>query len=537
VDLRRLFAIARRSFLFVAACVLIAGGAAFLFSTTLTRVYEANTTLIVGQSLSTVSPDYNQLLVSQRLSTTYASLATTRPNLEAVITKLGLDETTDQLGRSVNAEASLDSTLLKITAQDSDPARAAAVANALAQQLVTASPAVQGREAAFQASIEADLKATQDQIDATESQVATLRSLTERTAAQEADLRGLESGLISLRSTYATLLSYASSNASNLLSVVEPAVVPAAPVSPRPLLNVLLAALLGLFVGIIVIAVREYLDDSIKTPEDVLESAGLATLGQIMRMSGDRGRNGKDRVAALLHPRSAVTESYRTLRANIEFASFDAPLNTLLITSSSPLEGKTVTAANLAVVFAQAGRRVLLVDADLRKPGVHLLFDLPNSHGLTTLLRTDRVDLHAVEQATEQENLRILTTGPLPPNPVELLGSQRMRAILDQMKTAHDLVLFDSPPLQIFTDTAILSSIADGTVMVIGIGRGRRTAVRHGRETLDRAGAHILGAVLNLLREPARSGSYGNYGDYGEHADGADQRPAGLRTRPEDSAP
>jgi capsular exopolysaccharide synthesis family protein len=146
------------------------------------------------------------------------------------------------------------------------------------------------------------------------------------------------------------------------------------------------------------------------------------------------------------------------------------------------------------------------------------------------------VDLHAVEQSTEQENLRILTTGPLPPNPVELLGSRRMQAVLEQMKAAHDLILFDSPPLQMFTDTAILSSFADGTVMVIGIGRGRRTEVRLGRETLDRAGARILGAVLNLLLEPAKSGYYGSYGDYGVYADGGGQRPAGLRTRPEDSA-
>jgi len=529
VDLRRLFAIVRRSFPFVAACVLVAGTAAFLFSNTLPKVYEANTTLIVGQSLSTVSPDYNQLLVSQRLSSTYASLATTRPNLEAVIKKLGLNETTDDLSGSVHANTSLDSTLLTITAQDGDPARAAAIANALATQLVTASPTVQGQEADFQASIEADLKSTQDQIDTTEAQVATLRGLAQRTPTQESDLRALETELVSLRSTYATLLSYASSNASNLLSVVEPAVASPGPVSPRPLLNVLLAALLGFFVGAIVIALREYLDDNIRTPDDVLESAGLTTLGQIMRMSGDGGRTGTDRLQALLHPRSATTESYRTLRANIEFASFDAPLDTLLVTSASPLEGKTVTAANLAVVFAQAGRRVLLVDADMRKPGVHLLFDLPNNHGLTTLLRTDKVDLHAVEQPTEQENLRVLTTGPLPPNPVELLGSQRMQAILEQMKAAHDLVLFDSPPLQLFTDTAILSSIADGTVMVIGIGRGRRTSVRLGRETLDRAGAHTLGAVLNLLREPARSGLYGNYGDYGVYVEGGGPRPAGQQ--------
>ncbi len=144
-------------------------------------------------------------------------------------------------------------------------------------------------------------------------------------------------------------------------------------------------------------------------------------------MKGDRARSEIYRLAALLYPRSGVAEAYRTLRTNIEFASVDAPIRTLLVTSSIPGEGKTITAANLAIVFAQAGRRVLLVDADLRKPGVHVVFDLPNAHGLTTLLRSDEVSLDAIAQATEQDNLRVLTTGPLPPNPAELLGSQRMR--------------------------------------------------------------------------------------------------------------
>ena len=535
MELRRQIAIIRAWFPLLVVSILLAAGAAFVVSSLLPKVYEAKATLIVGQSLSTVSPDYNQLLVSQRLSTTYASVATKRPNLEAVITKLGLDETADQVARSVRADASLESSLLTITAQDPDPNRAAAIANALADQLIAASPAIQGRQVEFLSSIDADLKATRGLSASTQARVEALTGLTDRNAAQDAELATLEGRLVSLRSTYATLLSFSSGNASNILSVIEPAVAPTAPVSPRPLLNVLLAAMLGLFVGAVVIVVKEYLDDTIKTPEDALESVGLPTLGVIMRMSGDRGRNEMYRLAALLYPRSAATESYRTLRANVEFASVDEPMTTLLVTSSVPGEGKTVTAANLAVVFAQAGRRVLLVDADLRKPGVHLLFDLPNSHGLTTLLRSDKVDLQAVAQATEQDNLRILTTGPLPPNPVELLGSHRMRAVLERLKAAHDLVIFDGPPLQVVTDSAILSSFVDGTLFVIG--GGRRATVRLGRESLDRAGAHVLGAVLNLLRDPARVGYYGHHGEYGASDEGGGQRPAGVGTPAKDSAP
>jgi polysaccharide biosynthesis transport protein len=524
LDLRRQIAIIRAWFPLLVASVVLAAGAAFVVSGMLPKVYEAKATLIVGQSLSAVSPDYNQLLVSQRLSTTYAAVATTRPTLETVIGQLGLGVTGDELSKHVRADAPLDSTLLTIVAQDADPARAAAIANALAQQLIVASPAIQGRQAEFQASIDADLKAAQDQIKATQTQVDTLAALPQRTATQNADLQTLEGRLVSLRSTYATLLSFSSGNASNLLSVIEPAVAPTAPVSPRPFLNTLLAAILGLLVAAGVAFTAEYLDDAVKDSDAVQEVAGLSTLGTVAQMKSERGRSEIYRLAALLYPRSGVAEAYRRLRTNIEFASVDAPIRTLLVTSSVPGEGKTTTAANLAVVFAQAGRRVLLVDADLRKPGIHVVFDLPNAHGLTTLLRSDEVSLDAIAHATEQENLRVLTTGPLPPNPAELLGSQRMRTVLDRLKTGEDLVIFDSPPLQVVTDSAILSSVLDGALLVIDAGHSRQGAVRQGRDTLARAGANVLGAVLNRIPARARSVYADYYGGVYGSEDGLEQR-------------
>ena len=537
MELRRQIAIIRAWFPLLVVSVLLAGGAAFLVSGQLPKTYEAKATLIVGQSLSAVNPDYTQVLVSQRLSTTYATVATTRPIAEAVITQLGLAETPDDLLQHVRADAPLDSTLLAITAQDADPARAAAIANALARQLIAASPAIQGRQAAFQASIDADLQATQAQVQATQAEIDTLNSLTTRTATQDADLATLEGRLVTLRSTYATLLTFSSSNASNLLSIVEPAVAPVGPVSPRPLLNALLAAVLGLLIAAAIAAASVYLDDAIKDPDEVQEVAGLSTLGSIARMKGDRGRSEIYRLAALLYPRSGVAEAYRTLRTNIEFASVDAPIRTLLVTSSIPSEGKTITAANLAVVFAQAGRQVLLVDADLRKPGVHLVFDLPNAHGLTTLLRSNDVSLDSIAQATEQANLRILTTGPLPPNPAELLGSQRMRTVLDRLNARGDLIIFDSPPLQAVTDSAILSSFMDGTLFVIDARHSRRGTVRQSREALARAGANVVGAVLNRIPDRAHSSYHGYYGDDIGSRQGAEKRARATKESPEGSAP
>ena len=510
MDLRRQIAIIRTWFPLLVVCAVLAAGAAFAISTVLPKTYEANATLIVGQSLSAASPDYTQLLVSQRLSTTYAAVATKRPILDAVIAQLDLSVTSDELSKRVRADAPVDSTLLTISAQDVDPARAATIANTMADQLIAASPSIQGREADFQASIDAELKATQAQVDGTQAQVETLSGLTKRTAAQDAELVTLEDRLVSLRATYATLLSYASGREPNLLSVVEPAVAPPEPISPRPLLNTLLAAVLGLLAAAGIAFVAVYLDDSVKDPAAVQDAAGLSTLGTIARMTGGKGRSEIYRLAVLLYPRSAIAEAYRTLRANIEFASVDAPIRTILVTSSIPGEGKTVTAANLAAVFAQAGRRVLLVDADLRKPGVHALFDLPNSSGLTTILRNSEANLDAIAHPTEQEGLRVLTTGPLPPNPAELLGSQRMRMVLERLQDAADLVVFDSPPLLAVTDAAVLSSFLDGTLLVIDAKRSRRRAVRPAKDALTRAGANVFGVVLN--RVPARAHSeYGGY--------------------------
>jgi succinoglycan biosynthesis transport protein ExoP len=514
LDLRRLIAIVRPWLPLLVLSVLIGGGVAFVVSSLLPKTYEAKATLIVGQSLSAANPDINQLLVSQRLSTTYAAVATSRPRLDAVIKELQLGVGSDDLARRVQADAPLDSTLLTISAQDADPARAAAIANALAAQLIAASPAIEGRQTDTQAFIDSQVKATQKQIDATQTQVETLNALPERTAKQDADLATLEGRLASLRSTLATLLSFSSGNASNLLTVIEPAVAADNPISPNRVQNTLLGAAVGLLFAGAVIAAAELLYDGIRDIDTVLAATGLTTLGAITRMKGNRGGSEMYQLAALLYPRSSVAEAYRTLRTNVEFSSVDAPIQTLLVTSSMPGEGKTVTAANLAVVFAQAGRRVLLVDADLRKPGVHLIFDLPNAHGLTTLLRNDEASVDAIAQLTEQENLRILTTGPLPPNPAELAGSQRMRRVVDKLAGAGDLVIFDSPPLQAVTDAAILGSFLDATLFVIDAQHSRRRAARLGRDSLAKAGANVLGAVLNRVPARAKSDQVGYYGGY-----------------------
>lgn len=506
LDIRRQLAIIRRRLPLIILSVLLASTAAYVGSSLQPKQYEAQATLIVGESLSAVNPDYNQLLASQRISKTYATIATTRPLLVRVITKLGLNTTPEKLIKRVHASAPLDSTLLTITATDGDAASAAAIANAMGDELIAASPGLQGPQEDITQSVRKDLDATQALITSTQAEVERLAALPERTTAEDANLTLLQGRVISLRQTSATLLDFLSGNRANFLSVVEPAVPSIEQVSPRPIFSLVLGAVLGLFVAMALSFLVEYLDDTVKTATDVQQLLGLPTLGAISRIRKRKGGHEMYRLAALLFPRSATAEAFRTLKTNIEFAAIEAPLRTLLVTSALPGEGKTVSAANLAVAFAQGGQRVLLLDADLRDPGIHRIFDIPNAHGLTDLLRTERTDPDQVTTTTEVENLRILTAGVLPPNPVELLGSRRMRRLLERLQADFDLIVIDSPPLHVVADAAVLGSFLDATVLVIQAGRSRRASVRESAEALARADARVLGVVLNQISDKTPSG-------------------------------
>jgi len=205
-------------------------------------------------------------------------------------------------------------------------------------------------------------------------------------------------------------------------------------------------------------------------------------------------------LVTLTDPTSPVSEAYRTLRTNILFASLDNPLKTLLITSTDPGEGKSTTLANLAVVMAQAGNRVVAVDCDLRRPSLHRIFGVKNSAGLTTMMVEGQVMGQSPLQDTGVPNLSVLTSGPLPPNPSELLGSRRMGEVLAQLKSQADIVLLDSPPIIAVADAAILASKVDGVILVVQAYKTRRDFARKAKAILEKANANLLGVVLNNVR-------------------------------------
>ncbi|MFS0821465.1 CpsD/CapB family tyrosine-protein kinase [Bacillus sp. 1P02SD] len=204
-------------------------------------------------------------------------------------------------------------------------------------------------------------------------------------------------------------------------------------------------------------------------------------------------------LVTMLNPKSPISEQYRTIRTNIQFSTVDEEMQTIMVTSSGPGEGKSTTTNNIAVVFAQQGKKVLLVDADLRKPTAHYSFRIENHTGLTNVLTRQETLINAV-QASNQENLYVLTSGPIPPNPAELLGSKAMDQFLNEVKGLFDVVVFDTPPVLAVTDGQVLANKVDGVVMVVSSGKTETEAALKAKETLMNSKAKLLGVVLNNIK-------------------------------------
>jgi succinoglycan biosynthesis transport protein ExoP len=300
--------------------------------------------------------------------------------------------------------------------------------------------------------------------------------------------------------------------------------VPRGPVGPNRMRTIILAFILSLVAGIGLAFLLDFLDDTIKTIDDVDRYIHLPALALIPaarhekpRLRGGEAARPSDTTALALvsDVRSPIAESYRHLRTSLLLSSAGTPPRTILVTSSQPSEGKTTTAINTAFMLAQTGAQVLIIDCDLRRPRLHAHFNLSNARGLTNCLSGESEDVDSLIQTYDkQPNLKLLPSGPIPPNPAELLGSDEMRRLLTKLSEKYTHIIVDSPPAISFTDASILSTFVDGVILVIHGGRSSRAVVRRAKQQLLDVGAHIFGVVLNNVKIESHDYYYAGYAGY-----------------------
>jgi capsular exopolysaccharide synthesis family protein len=310
-------------------------------------------------------------------------------------------------------------------------------------------------------------------------------------------------------------------------SIVQPAVEPTAPSSPRWSVNLGLAIIVGLALGLGISFVRERLDEKLAGGKDLEDQVGAPLLAGVPHVAAWKRREAT-RLIVTEEPSGAISEAYRTMRTNLEYAGRDGNLRVLGVTSPLMGEGKTATAANLAATLAQTGKRVIAVSCDLRKPRLHRFFDLDNAVGVTSILTGQSSLAAAAQRPAGIESLRVLASGPVPDNPAELLGSDAMANLLSELRMFADYVVLDTPPVLMVSDASVLVPKADGVVVIADATSTHRGAVSRTREQLEQVGARIVGCVLNNV-DPNKAKYYpSSYGYYQSYSYGQSHKGAGA---------
>ena len=537
--------------------------------------------------------NYNDILASERVARTYADLMQRDSVMAEAFVRLGLDPAlVKRQITGVTVSPVRDTQLVALAIEGPNPQLVAAVANTLPAVFVDELRKIQsGRFAESKGSLAQQLDAMSRQVETTRLRLGELEP--QRTAQEKMEYTQLSGALTQYQTSYANLLQsfetlrLTEAQSTDSVVLMEAAAVPISPLRPRVLVNTLLAAVVGALAALGIVFLFEYLDDRVQTPEDLQRIANVPVLGAIGVMpSPHRGtRSGGTAqeteflreirflpppdlappgdapaprsagvpdacvgfacipapnlapsgiaVAPVLisvaDPRHPIVEAYRRLRTDLQYSNLDANLTSLLLASAEAGEGKSSSSANLAVVMAQAGVRVILVDADLRKPRQHSIFGAPRQPGLAEALRGGFAP-EVLRPVAGVPTLRLLTSGETVPNPAEVLGSQRMRQLVQQLRAEADFLIFDTPPLLAVTDAQIVGHLVDGALLVINSQKTSAGAVHRGLESLAQVNVPVLGAVLNRLSAAGRSYYY--YYHYYSHDYYHDSALSGGRTRP-----
>lgn len=510
--------------------------------------FRTSTALIVSPATldSTISYQMPDGLLS--LTNTYAEFMQTHSFAQSVAQQLQGQNlpflpSLDEILGAISARYIDGTQLLRITATFRDPAIAKALADTTARMLVEANEErTQAQQAALLNAqsdtrrvqetdqlaeainlLRAELDYYEDKIQSLEQQFTVLNSGPQSTET-DAKILDAQNQILEYRSSRVDLLGSLATAQESLLAateeannnvdtvvVVEEAWLPSEPLPPNLLQPILAAIAAGLALGVALSIGLEYLDSSVKSPEELDLLYGVPTLGAIRIVDSIDGADDSKANLVMLHAANTpISETIRVLRTAIRMSSIGNPLRSLLITSARPGEGKTFIAANLAISIAQAGKRVILVDTDLRRPEIHRLFGLQSEPGFTNLIVEQEFTLAQVLQPTRVPNLRVLACGTLPPNPAELLSSEQASSLIKTLSDQADMIIYDSSPAVTVTDAVILAPQVEGVVQIVNSRGTRSDLVLRCKELLERSGARVIGPVLNRV-DAMDLGYYSNY--------------------------
>jgi len=525
MDLRDYVRVLKRRKLTIALTAVAIVGGALALSFAQTPVYAATTKVLVAPRLA------EELAGAETGGNTASrGIETEIEVLRSRATRVAARE---ELGHAptVSISAVGATQVVAINARSTDPERAADDANGYAEsyielrreqlldELLAASEEIQGRVTELdqeRLEVEAQLLGVGEDVGARQRLDNRLRSIETKRDAYQQQLDDLEvAGNLSEQGGGAEVLSEATA--------------PGSPVSPQPVRNAMAALGLGLVLGVGLAFLREYLDDTVRNEDDMTRASGLTVVGRIPVIPGWKNRRSPFLVS-VTNTNSAPAEAYRTLRTNLQFLDLEQPIRSLQMTSASAVEGKTTTLANLAVTMANTGRRVIVVCCDLRRPRLHEFFGLSHEIGFTSVLLGE-VPLAQALQPAADGRLLVLASGPRPPNPSELLSSQRAADLFESLTDRGDLLLVDSPPVLPVTDALVISGIVDATLVVGTAGSTAKRGLHSAITALRQVDAPLVGAVLNGIGA-AEAYAYGYTYGYTESESTRTQRRGSANGKP-----
>jgi capsular exopolysaccharide synthesis family protein len=507
-DFRQYVAVLRRRKWSIALVTIVTVGAALFFSFRQTPIYHSTAQVFVrpvttaNQAPRYVNMDNEQVLAS---STGVAQIVQTKLRDQGEVSP----PSADQLRSSLDVAVAGSAEALTIGYSDPDPVRA----QQLASDFATAYLDFRTRDALGE--IQTGINGVNERIAAIRTELTHISTQIDKTRDQDelTSLRREQNDLLVEQVNLSGQLQDLKLQQSTLGQggqVTVPANLPSSPASPKHVENGLLALVAGLALGIGLAFLRERLDDHLRSREDLEDQLRAPTLAVVPTFKGRRKK--RDPLPTLATPKAPSSEAYRTIRTNLQYFGRDGGLTVVAVTSPSSGEGKTTTVGNLAVTMALAGKRVVAVSCDLRKPAMHRLFRLSNDVGLSSFL-TGQASLSDAAKRCGIQNLRVMPSGPVPPNPAELLGSAAMESLLENLRRQADIVLLDTPPVFAVSDALALAPLSDGVVVIVDSRTTTKGAAAHVYEQLSHVGGRILGGVLNNFN-PSEAKYYPTYYRY-----------------------